>query len=52
LAVRFADNVFPGDDVVTSVYDAGAADGRRVYAFEAQSRGERVITHGRAEVSA
>ena len=52
LAVRFADNVFPGDDVVTSVYDAGAADGRRVYAFEAHSRGERVITHGRAEISA
>jgi acyl dehydratase len=52
LAVRFADNVFPGDDVVTSVYDAGVADGRRVYAFEAHSRGERVITHGRAEISA
>ena len=52
LAVRFAGNVFPGDDVITTVYDAGAADGRRIYAFEATSRGDRVITHGRAEVSA
>ncbi len=52
LAVRFAGNVFPGDDVTTTVYDAGTADGRRVYAFEATSRGDRVITHGRAEVGA
>jgi acyl dehydratase len=50
LAVRFAGNVFPGEDVTTTVYDAGATDGRRVYAFEATSRGDRVITHGRAEV--
>ena len=28
------------------------ADGRRIYAFEATSRGDRVITHGRAEVGA
>jgi acyl dehydratase len=52
LAVRFAGNVFPGDDVTTTVYDAGTADGRRVYAFEATSRGDRVITHGRADVGA
>ena len=52
LAVRFAGNVFPGDDVTTTVYDAGTADDRRVYAFEATSRGDRVITHGRAEVGA
>jgi acyl dehydratase len=52
LAVRFAGNVFPGDDVITSVYDAGTDDGRHVYAFEATSRGDRVITHGRAEVGA
>jgi acyl dehydratase len=50
LAVRFAGNVFPGEDVTTTVYDAGATDGRRVYAFETTSRGDRVITHGRAEV--
>ena len=52
LAVRFAGNVFPGDDVITTVYDAGNADGRHVYPFEATSRGDRVITHGRAEVGA
>jgi acyl dehydratase len=50
LAVRFAGNVFPGNDVTTTLYDAGTADGRRIYAFEATSQGERVITHGRAEV--
>jgi hypothetical protein len=48
--VRFAGNVFPGNDVTTTLYDAGTADGRRIYAFEATSQGERVITHGRAEV--
>jgi acyl dehydratase len=50
LAVRFSGNVFPGSDVVTTLYDAGRADGRRVYAFEAHSQGERVISNGRAEV--
>ncbi len=39
LAVRFAANVFPGNDVVTTVYDVGPADGATVYAFEATSDG-------------
>src|SRR5215212_9065106 len=32
LAVRFAKNVFPGNDVVVSIYDAGTAGGRHAYA--------------------
>ena len=51
LAVRFSRPVFPGNDVVTSMYDAGPADGRHVYAFEAHSDGALVISNGRAEVS-
>lgn len=53
LAVRFSKNVFPGDDVTTTIYEIGESDGRQVYAFEAvTSRGELAITHGRAEVEA
>lgn len=52
LAVRFAANVFPGNDVVTHVYDAGTAGSRRVYAFEATSAGAVVVKHGRAELDA
>ena len=48
LAVRFAANVFPGNDVVTTVYEAGSADGARVYAFEAASDGALVVKHGLA----
>ncbi|MGI8684431.1 MAG: MaoC/PaaZ C-terminal domain-containing protein [Acidimicrobiales bacterium] len=51
LAVRFSRPVFPGTDVVTSLFDAGPVDGRRIYAFEAHSGGELVISNGRAEVS-
>jgi acyl dehydratase len=50
LAVRFSKNVFPGNDVVTTIYDAGEKDGRKVYAFEAQSNGDLVISNGLAEV--
>lgn len=51
LAVRMSKNVFPGDDVTTTLYEAGASDGRKVYAFEAvTSRGDVAITHGLAEV--
>src|SRR5688500_8977317 len=47
LAVRFAKNVFPGDDVTTTIYEAGP--GR--YAFETHSsRGDLVIKIGRAHV--
>ncbi|HEX8581068.1 MAG TPA: MaoC/PaaZ C-terminal domain-containing protein [Acidimicrobiales bacterium] len=51
LAVRFAANVFPGNDVVTEVFDAGTAGDRRAYAFEATSAGAVVVKHGRAELS-
>jgi acyl dehydratase len=46
LAVRFAKNVFPDSDVTVSMFEAG--DG--AYAFEAHSRGDLVISNGRAEV--
>ncbi|HZQ28386.1 MAG TPA: MaoC/PaaZ C-terminal domain-containing protein [Acidimicrobiales bacterium] len=54
LAVRFSKNVFPGDDVTTTIYDAGTTpDGRKRYAFEAtSSRGDTVISNGLAEVEA
>lgn len=48
LAVRFAKNVFPDSDVTVSMYDADAANG--AYAFEAHSRGDLVISNGRAQV--
>ena len=50
LAVRFSKNVLPGNDVTTTIYDAGVADGRRAYAFEAHSGGQLVIANGRAEI--
>jgi acyl dehydratase len=52
LAVRFSKNVFPGNDVTTTIYDAGEQDGRKVYAFEAHSNGDLVIANGRAEIEA
>lgn len=58
LAVRFGGFVFPGTDVVTTVYDAGATGtseelaGTHSYAFEATSAGQLVISHGRAEIRA
>lgn len=48
LAVRFAKNVFPGNDVVTTVYKA--TDG--VFPYEAHSAGLQVISNGLAEVTA
>jgi hypothetical protein len=42
--------VFPGHDVVTTIYDAGERDGRHLYAFEATSNGDVVIKDGLAEV--
>ena len=50
LAVRFAANVFPGNDVVTTVYEVGPVDGATVYAFEAASDGALVVKNGLAEV--
>jgi acyl dehydratase len=52
LAVRFAANVFPGNDVVCTIYEAGTTDdGHTMYAFEATSRDDLVVKHGRAEIS-
>src|SRR5260221_359334 len=50
LAVRFAANVFPGNDIDVALFDAGAVDGRRAYAFEATSAGALVIKNGWAEI--
>jgi len=49
LAVRFAKNVFPGNDVITTVYQ-GATPGS--FPFEAHSAGALVISNGLAEVTA
>jgi len=51
LAVRFSKPVFPGNDVVTTIYDAGPRDGRHVYAFEATSNGDVVVKDGLAEIT-
>ena len=51
LAVRFSKPVFPGNDVVTTIYDAGSDKGRHAYAFEASSSGDTVIKDGLAEVA-
>jgi acyl dehydratase len=52
LAVRFAANVFPGNDVVTTLYETGTTDeGLAIYAFETTSQDDVVIKHGRAEVA-
>jgi acyl dehydratase len=52
LAVRFAANVFPGNDVDCTIYEAGPGpSGQRAYAFEATSAGAVVIKNGWAEVA-
>jgi acyl dehydratase len=51
LAVRFAANVFPGNDVVVDVFDAGDLDGGHAYAFEATSAGAVVVKNGWAEIA-
>lgn len=52
LAVRFAANVLPGNDVVCEIYEAGATDNdTRAYAFEATSAGALVVKNGWAEVA-
>ena len=50
LAVRFYRPVFPGHELVTSVFEAGRENGRRVVAFEASSGGKVVVRDGRAEL--
>lgn len=46
LAVRFAANVFPGNDIEVQLYEAGD----KQYAFEATSAGATVIKNGWAEL--
>ena len=52
LAVRFAANVLPGNDIDVEIFDAGTANGRQAYAFEATSAGAVVVKNGWAEVEA
>jgi acyl dehydratase len=52
LAVRFASNVFPGNDVETTVYALAPDEaGNEVVVFEATSAGQTVIKNGRAEIA-
>ncbi len=51
LAVRFYRPVFPGTDLVTTLYDVGPDGDRRVVVFEASSAGKVVVRDGRAEIS-
>jgi acyl dehydratase len=49
---RFSSPVFPPDQVVVEVFDAGrTADGGRALAFEATANGVMVVRHGRAELN-
>ncbi|HEV3496428.1 MAG TPA: dehydratase, partial [Actinomycetes bacterium] len=50
VAVRFYRPVFPGSDLVTTLYEVGSEGDRRVVAFEASSAGKVVIRDGRAEI--
>ncbi|HEX2047559.1 MAG TPA: MaoC/PaaZ C-terminal domain-containing protein [Acidimicrobiales bacterium] len=50
LAVRFYRPVFPGHDLVTTLYDIGNEGDRRIVAFEASSAGKVVVRDGRADV--
>jgi acyl dehydratase len=52
LAVRFASNVFPGNDIDVEIFEAGSTEFRRLYAFEATSAGAVVVKNGWAEVEA
>jgi len=52
-AARLASPMFPGNDLLVSVYDAGPTpDGGHSYAFEAESQGASIIKHGRADFAA
>ena len=51
LAVRFARTVLPGQDLTTSIYRTGSADGTTTYAFEAAVDGDLVIKDGLAELA-
>jgi acyl dehydratase len=50
-AGRFSAPVFPRQELVVEVFDAGVADdGGRILAFEATAAGAMVVKHGRAEL--
>jgi acyl dehydratase len=51
LAVRFYRPVFPGQELVTSMFDLGGDGDRPVYGFEASSAGKVVVRDGRAELA-
>ena len=52
LAVRFSKPVLPGQQITTTIWDAGEREGRKVYAFETTNPdGDLVIKDGLAEVS-
>jgi acyl dehydratase len=51
LAVRFYRPVYPGGELVTSIFEVPAENGQgEVYAFEASSAGKVVVRDGRAEI--
>lgn len=49
--MRFYRPVFPGNDLVTTMFDAGTEGDRQVVAFEAASAGKVVVRDGRAELT-
>lgn len=51
LAVRFAKPVLPGQDISTTIWKAGSADGVTTYAFESTVGDEKVISDGLAEIA-
>jgi acyl dehydratase len=50
-AVRFAKMVLPGDDLATSIWNTGTANGITGYAFETARGEDFVITDGLAEIT-
>lgn len=51
LAVRFAKPVLPGQDLTTTIWRVGSADGVTTYAFEATVGDDVVIKDGLAEIA-
>lgn len=51
LAVRFAKPVLPGQDLTTTIWRAGAAEGVTTYVFESTVGDEVVIKDGLAEIA-
>ncbi|MFE4574373.1 MaoC/PaaZ C-terminal domain-containing protein [Streptomyces chartreusis] len=51
LAVRFAKPVLPGQDIFTTFYRSGRADGVTTYAFQTVADGQLVIKDGLVEIT-